>query len=120
MLLELVHKYSNIITSYDVLTYDIAGDNIALVCRLNLLDKSVLLVRYYVLEKLQIKYSFHWQDFSNRLIRRWDNEPHWPDLDSFPHHCHINEVNGSVSVNSSYEAGDLDRVLQVVAAMLLS
>ena len=35
------------------------------------------------------KYSFHWQNQHGHLIKRWDNAPHYPDLDGFPHHIHI-------------------------------
>lgn len=34
-------------------------------------------------------YSFHWQDQHGNLIRRWDNAPHFHDLNGFPHHIHI-------------------------------
>ena len=38
--------------------------------------------------KLQT-YRFHWQDKNGRLIKRWDNAPHHPELENFPHHYHI-------------------------------
>jgi hypothetical protein len=34
-------------------------------------------------------YSYHCTDPYGRLIVRWDNTPHFPDLDGFPHHRHI-------------------------------
>lgn len=36
-------------------------------------------------------YRLHWQDKTGRLIRRWDNAPHCPELESFPHHVHTSE-----------------------------
>lgn len=36
-------------------------------------------------------YRVHWQDKKGTLIRRWDNPPHYPELDSFPHHVHTSE-----------------------------
>jgi hypothetical protein len=40
------------------------------------------------------KYSFHWQNPEGKLIRRWDNAPHHPEISSFPHHLHdADEVN---------------------------
>ena len=42
-----------------------------------------------------LKYSVHWQDGQDRLIRRWDNAPHYPDLPNAPHHIH--EADGSIS-----------------------
>ena len=42
-----------------------------------------------------LKYSFHWQDARGRLIRRWDNAPHYPNLPNAPHHIHHSD--GAVS-----------------------
>ncbi len=33
-------------------------------------------------------YRFHWQGNDGRLIRRWDNAPHFPSLAGFPDHIH--------------------------------
>src|SRR5262245_13468052 len=34
------------------------------------------------------KYRHHWQDSQGRLLKRWDNAPHHPTVDTFPHHLH--------------------------------
>ena len=34
------------------------------------------------------KYRHHWQDGNGVLIKRWDNAPHYPAIDTFPHHLH--------------------------------
>lgn len=39
-------------------------------------------------EMVVTTYRHHWQDSSGRLIKRWDNAPHHPELDTFPHHLH--------------------------------
>jgi len=36
-------------------------------------------------------YRYHFQDDHNRLLFRYDNTPHYPKLDSFPHHKHLVE-----------------------------
>ena len=33
-------------------------------------------------------YRYHFQDTKNKLIFRYDNTPHYPNLKSFPHHKH--------------------------------
>ena len=39
-------------------------------------------------------YSFHWQNAEGKLIRRWDNVQHHPEINTFPHHMHDhNEAN---------------------------
>ncbi|MDM8524341.1 DUF6516 family protein [Desulfococcaceae bacterium HSG8] len=39
------------------------------------------------------KYSFHWQDSDGKLIRRWDNAPHFPNISTHPFHIHTDEKN---------------------------
>jgi hypothetical protein len=34
------------------------------------------------------KYRHHWQDGNGVLIKRWDNAPHHPAIETFPHHQH--------------------------------
>ena len=38
-----------------------------------------------------LAYRYHFQDKDNRVIFRYDNTPHFPDLDSFPNHKHLSE-----------------------------
>jgi hypothetical protein len=33
-------------------------------------------------------YSYHLQK-NDKLVRRWDNAPHWPQMKTFPHHFHL-------------------------------
>jgi hypothetical protein len=33
-------------------------------------------------------YRHHWQGPSGRLVQRWDNAPHHPEIETFPHHLH--------------------------------
>ncbi len=39
-------------------------------------------------EKKKKKYSYHFMDKNKRLIFRYDNAMHHPELKSFPHHKH--------------------------------
>jgi hypothetical protein len=34
-------------------------------------------------------YRYHFQDKQNRLVFRYDNTPHFPGLEGFPHHRHL-------------------------------
>jgi hypothetical protein len=34
------------------------------------------------------KYSFHWQGTDGKLLKRWDNAAHHPEIETFPHHIH--------------------------------
>jgi hypothetical protein len=39
-----------------------------------------------------LSYRYHWQDASGRVILRYDNAPHHPEVQSFPHHKHVEET----------------------------
>ena len=36
-----------------------------------------------------LAYRYHFQDENNQLIFRYDNTPHFPNLETFPHHKHL-------------------------------
>ena len=36
-----------------------------------------------------VDYRYHYQNAKNQLIFRYDNTPHFPDLESFPHYKHL-------------------------------
>ena len=42
-----------------------------------------------------LNYRYHFQDIHNNLVFRYDNTPHFPGLNSFPHHKHLD--NGVVA-----------------------
>ena len=60
--------------------------------RLKMSDRSLLeLTERLVEEKgtLSIRtYRHHWQSRNGQIRKRWDNAPHHPEVDTFPHHLH--------------------------------
>lgn len=56
-------------------------------------------------------YSYHWADTEGRLIRRWDNTPHFPNLPGFPHHVH----NGRAATVSPGQPVNVFTVLDEIA-----
>lgn len=45
-----------------------------------------------------LEYRYQWMDnLKQRLIRRWDNARHFPELPNFPHHVHLGEENQIIS-----------------------
>ena len=60
--------------------------------RVGLADGGLVEMTERVLEAqgtLQVTtYRHHWQDRSGRLVKRWDNAPHHPEIETFPHHLH--------------------------------
>ncbi len=36
-------------------------------------------------------YRYHFQNIENNLVFRYDDTPHFPEIDSFPHHKHLKD-----------------------------
>ena len=60
--------------------------------RLILQDQGLLEVfeRFEIIQQQVVvtKYSYHWQDKDGKLIKRWDNAPHHPNIKTHPNHLH--------------------------------
>ena len=57
-----------------------------------------------------LKYSFHWQNTEHKMVQRWDNAKHHPELRHAPHHIHWSD--GRITGNS--EIPTLDTVLRII------
>ena len=88
--------------------------------RLKMSDRSLLeLTERLVEEKgtLSIKrYRHHWQSHDGQLIKRWDNAPHHPEIDTFPHHLH----DGSESNVIGHGEIDGLNALRIVISLIVS
>lgn len=64
--------------------------------RLRLADDSLIEISEALVvhegELTWLGYRYHWQDVAARLIFRYDDAPHYPEIDTFPHHKHIGET----------------------------
>ena len=65
--------------------------------RLTLSDSSLLEIAEYVelapVDELKlIRYSYHWSASDGKMIHRWDNTKHFPDLPNAPYHIHEGET----------------------------
>ncbi|MGI9860130.1 DUF6516 family protein [Moorella naiadis] len=73
-------------------------------------DGSKLHVRDYIFDAQRRKYAYHWQDKDDKLLVRWDNVPHWPEIETHPHHKHFYDEK---KVLASSET-DLNEVLTAI------
>jgi hypothetical protein len=72
-------------------------------------DGSRLFIRELVTPTLN-RYSYHWQDKDGRFLTRWDNAPHHPKIETFPHHKHIEN---NTKIVASTET-DIPTVLKII------
>jgi hypothetical protein len=57
-------------------------------------DKTLEILEVIIISDqklLRKKYKYHFQDYDNSLIFRYDNAPHHKELETFPHHKHLPE-----------------------------
>lgn len=78
---------SNLFSSIEVV--ELIDEDLVKLIRIKakVLDGTILYVTELHTRNYQ-KYSYHWQKENGELIIRWDNEPHWKNLKTFPHHRH--------------------------------
>ena len=62
-----------------------------------------------------VDYRYQWMDASTNLYCRWDNAPHHPELDNFPHHIHQNSEDNVISG----KVLSISQVLDIIEASLL-
>lgn len=41
----------------------------------------------WIVGRLQ-KYAYYWLTPTDEIVRGWDNAPHHPEVDTYPHHVH--------------------------------
>lgn len=87
------------IKTFQVLRYRVTDEEGHLRIKCNLLNNDIVeMNKYLQIEKGKIEvknYSFHWQKETVKFVKRWDNVEHHPEIDTFPHHLHV-EVDQNV------------------------
>src|SRR5712692_7877278 len=103
---------SDLVTSWHVLLADETVDRALYKIRCQLLRPAYRLEIRFIQTEAELLYSY--QLFTDRPILRWDNAPHFPALQNFPHHFH-EETSG---VRASSLIGDpLQDLLHVFASI---
>lgn len=87
--------------------------------RLSMSDGSLLeLTERLVEEKGTLfikKYRYHWQNRNGQVIMRWDNAPHHPEIESFPHHLHDGSETNVVRHSEISGLDALSKVIVLIA-----
>ena len=76
--------------------------------------------------KLDIKYInteecflYSYQLYTDKAIARWDNEPHYPDLNNYPHHFHYKDNIGASQLSGN-PMQDVKKVCSFVKGIIES
>jgi len=79
---------SKIVESFEILDFRQFNSGFYLKLVIKFINITYLHAKEYF-DVSERNYSFHWQDQEGQLISRWDNAPHFPNINTFPHHKHI-------------------------------
>lgn len=80
-------------------------------CKAILKDHSELWIEE-TYESTVLLYSYHWQDKSNKLIKRWDNAPHHKEIVTYPHHIHSPEIEPSYNPDIAFILKEIEKVVK--------
>ncbi|MFN0048142.1 MAG: DUF6516 family protein [Cytophagales bacterium] len=94
-MVDVLSNFQSIIQEIRIEKYVEENEKYMLKGRVTFKDDSILIIKDYRFQNNDRKYSFHWMKSDNSMIVRWDNEPHWSKISTFPHHKHI-ETNENV------------------------
>jgi len=107
---------SPLITSWQVLIADEAARRAVYKIRCQLLRPAYQLEVRLIQTEEDLLYSY--QLFTDQPILRWDNAPHFPDLQNFPHHLHEEDKDVAESLLTGDPRQDLPQVLDQVRVHL--
>lgn len=105
---ELIERYQELVENLEQLIYQEEEHVSCLRAKLRLFDGSILWVREIYCDDQLDTYSYYWLRSDDSLIIGWDNAPHHPEIETFPHHRH---QQGKILAS---EKNTLDDVLRVV------
>lgn len=88
-MLNLIEKHKDVIKAFRIDCYDQEGDSYRIKIEITFANNSRLFLKEYLFSSGERKYAFNWVDASGKLLCRWDNAPHWPNVKTFPSHKHI-------------------------------
>lgn len=62
----------------------------------------------------RLKYIYHYQRADESIVFRYDNAPHFPELENFPHHKHENQEENVISAKAPTLADVLKEIESLV------
>lgn len=107
-----IAEFKSLLYEFEIIEHQNRDGVQVLRLKITFIDSSILFVTdIFISFENRRKYSFHWQNAKGKLISRWDNAPHYPDISSYPHHQHLqSEIN--VIASSEMNLIDILKIIQ--------
>ncbi len=114
MFLTKLKEFEQYIDSYTISQFEQNGDNLRFRMTINFNDLSKLFIKEIIINGKKRKYGYQWIDKDNQLICRWDNAPDWQDIETFPHHKHIENENNVLPSENIEFSTILNEIIQMM------
>jgi len=109
---HIIEQYSQIISDYEIIDWESEPTAYRFKARIVFTDGSFLAIKDYLISESR-KYAYHWQNKEGNRIIRWDNAPHWKNIDTYPHHRHENsEIFSSTEVTLEDVLNKINHIIQ--------
>ena len=90
-MLEELRKRRDLVLAVTRYEHRFSGDVEQFKASAFLADGSLLHINEVWLEGRLSKYAYYWLTPTGELIQGWDNAPHHPEIETYPHHSHTNQ-----------------------------
>lgn len=58
-------------------------------------------------------YSYHVRK-GDKMVQRWDNAPHWPNMKTYPHHLHLGSEKNAFECREVFVEDVLDDIKKII------
>ena len=106
----------SIVSRVDILLVDEIEKRGFYKLRVSLLPSRYKLDIKFIRMEKELLYSY--QFYEQQALARWDNEPHYPDLENYPHHFHHPDGKVEQSNLSGKPAKDLAIIFVSLAKLI--
>ena len=111
--MEIIRSLENseIITKFEIHDFRKFTNGFYIKITAHVKNNTTLYIKEYS-DTVERNYSYHWQKENGALIIRWDNAPFHSEVNTYPHHKHIDN-----NVESSYNI-TIDDILKEIEKFL--
>ena len=103
---QIISEFSDIVDSHSILKDEDKGGVQIFKAKILFHNSSKMAMSDHFAMKFNTrKYSFHWMSEDNSLLVRWDNADHHSQIETFPHHKHVER---NENIHPSEEVGIRD------------
>ena len=103
---------SDLVIDVEVIEMNVEPKSQSLRAKATLKKGYVLYVNEGIGENYR-RYSYHLQK-DDKMIRRWDNAPHWKDIRTFPFHLHLSDKDKPIECDEVFVSDVLLEIKNII------